>query len=302
MNGKHSVASGGNKNCIKWVLLSMCAALFFISGCAKQEDLMAVYNRTLSLEKRQTQAEIQNEELKNQVKSTLEQWEADAAKLREDVAEMRAATESVRGEVRKFHGLLEEQGYQLRTKVGAVETTDTKARESMAIVQAKLDSMNDSILRLEAYLGVEDGKIPAKTGVEPAEEPEPEELDEAATYSRAKEAFDAGRLEASREAFKAFLGKFPNSDNADNALFWIGETYFQEKWYEKAILQYQDVIDKYPEANKVPAAYLKQGLSFSMLGDNSNARIVWNQLIKKFPGSPEAVLAKKHIDAIKTGA
>ena len=49
----------------------------------------------------------------------------------------------------------------------------------------------------------------------------------------------------------------PKSSNADNAQFWIGETYYKEKWYEKAILEYQKVIEKYPSGNKAPAALLK---------------------------------------------
>ena len=40
------------------------------------------------------------------------------------------------------------------------------------------------------------------------------------------------------------LKRFPQSDQADNAQFWIGETYYRENWYEKAILEYQKVIEK----------------------------------------------------------
>ena len=41
--------------------------------------------------------------------------------------------------------------------------------------------------------------------------------------------------------FKELIERFPKSERADNAQFWIGEIYYREKWYEKAILEYQKV-------------------------------------------------------------
>ena len=83
----------------------------------------------------------------------------------------------------------------------------------------------------------------------------------------------------------------PTSSNADNAQFWIGETYYNEQWFEKAILEYQTVIEQYPKGNKVPAAMLKQGLAFLKLGDQSNARLVLKRLIQYYPKSNEASIA-----------
>jgi TolA-binding protein len=58
------------------------------------------------------------------------------------------------------------------------------------------------------------------------------------------------------------------------------------------------VIEKYPKGNKVPAAYLKQGLSFFKLGENANAKLVLNELIKRFPESSEADAARQHVKQI----
>jgi len=92
-----------------------------------------------------------------------------------------------------------------------------------------------------------------------------------------------------------FLKRFPTAKNADNAQFWIGETYYREKWYEKAILEYQKVIEKYPKGNKVPASLLKQGLAFYSIGDKANARLIMNELIAKYPHSREAKIARKKL-------
>jgi tol-pal system protein YbgF len=88
---------------------------------------------------------------------------------------------------------------------------------------------------------------------------------------------------------------YPKSKHADNAQFWIGEIYYREKWYEKAILEYQKVIEKYPKGNKVESSLLKQGLAFYNIGDRANARLILNVLIKKYPKSNEAKIAKRKL-------
>jgi tol-pal system protein YbgF len=88
---------------------------------------------------------------------------------------------------------------------------------------------------------------------------------------------------------------YPKSDQCDNAYFWIGETYYREKSYEKAILEYQKIIDKYPNANKLPGALLKQGLAFKEIKDDINARLLLKQVISDFPDSEEAKIAGKQL-------
>ncbi|MBW1759740.1 MAG: tol-pal system protein YbgF, partial [Deltaproteobacteria bacterium] len=98
-----------------------------------------------------------------------------------------------------------------------------------------------------------------------------EKLSEVQLYELAKQVFDKGDFENARKGFQKVLKRFPNSRNADNARFWIGETYYREKWYDKAILEYQKVIEEYPKGNKVSAALLKQGIAFYNLGEKTNA-------------------------------
>lgn len=82
---------------------------------------------------------------------------------------------------------------------------------------------------------------------------------------------------------------------ADNSLFWIGEIYYKNGDYKRAIIEYQNVIEKYPSGNKVPAAYLKQGLAFYNIDRKDNAKLIFETLISKFPLTNEALIAKKKL-------
>jgi tol-pal system protein YbgF len=118
-------------------------------------------------------------------------------------------------------------------------------------------------------------------------------------YKDAYEAFQKGDLEGARKKFEAFLKEYPNGELSGNAQFWIAETYYHEKNFEKAILEYEKVMAKYPESGKIPVALFKQALAFLELGDKTNARNLLNRVIGRFPDSDQAKIAKKKMEAIK---
>jgi tol-pal system protein YbgF len=118
-------------------------------------------------------------------------------------------------------------------------------------------------------------------------------------YKDAYETYQKGDYEGARRKFEAFLKQYPNTELSDNAQFWIGETYYGKKDYEKAILEYEKAIAKYPEGDKIPAALLKQAFSFLELGDKTNGRNLLKRVIERYPQSEQADMAKKRLDTIK---
>ncbi|MDY7035628.1 MAG: tol-pal system protein YbgF, partial [Thermodesulfobacteriota bacterium] len=107
------------------------------------------------------------------------------------------------------------------------------------------------------------------------------------------------KYEEAMNGFQNFLKKYPKSDRADNAQFWIGECYMALKEYEQAILAYQNVIKKYPKGNKVPNAMLRQAAAFLEIKDKTSYRLLLKKLIKKYPKSNEAKIAKKRLKTIR---
>ena len=118
-------------------------------------------------------------------------------------------------------------------------------------------------------------------------------------YKDAYETFQKGNYEGARKKFEAFLKQYPNTELSGNAQFWIGETYYQKKDFERAILEFEKTITKYPEGGKISAALFKQALAFLELGDKTNARNLLRRVIEKFPHSEQAEMAKKKLEALK---
>jgi len=197
--------------------------------------------------------------------------------------------------MRKLNGRLDKIEYTLKKEGTVNRDTYSKYETLMQQFQASVFEGEQRITQLEQYLNLEKNKVAV-------DEKTPEQvqniLSEDQRYLQAKQKFDAGDFNAALKGFSALIKRYPKSKNADNAQFWIGEIYYREKWYEKAILEYQKVIEKYAKGNKVAAALLKQGFSFYNLKDKANARLLLKELIKKYPKSKEAQIAQKKLKGL----
>lgn len=117
----------------------------------------------------------------------------------------------------------------------------------------------------------------------PAGESAPQLYERALKTIREEQQFVAGR-----ELMETFLKRYPEDGLAVNAAYWVGETYYAEKVYEKAILQFEDIIQKYGEHPKVASAMLKQALAFESSGDKATGRLLLQRVVERFPLSDEA--------------
>jgi tol-pal system protein YbgF len=272
----------------------LLVCLVGVWGCATQSDVNTIDNRLTEMEMRDAELSRRREELKSDIKSDIESRNQE---LRAQSAGLHALLEQMNEEIRILGGRLEELEHSLKQQQHAVEESENKRQEKLDRLAQLTDQNSDKIVQLEHYLNLESTKKPvaAITPGVSAEKP----LSEDEVYRSAKQAFDQGDFEAARMGFQEFIKRYPNSKNADNAQFWIGEIYYSEKWYEKAILEYQNVIEKYPTGNKVPAALLKQGLAFANIGDKPNAKLILEELRRKYPDSNEANVAAEQLKALK---
>ncbi len=118
-------------------------------------------------------------------------------------------------------------------------------------------------------------------------------------YRDALKALESGQASRALERFKSFQERYPASNLAPNALYWIGECYYSLKQYDKAIITFKDVVAKYQKHPKAAAAMMKAGFAYDKLGDKENARFYLENLLADFPGSEPAALGKKKLATLK---
>jgi len=97
---------------------------------------------------------------------------------------------------------------------------------------------------------------------------------------------------------KTAQNKPKSEENTPEFIFSKADSNYADAQYEDAILEYQKLIDTYPRDKRVPAAYLKQGLSLINLGRKQEAKYFLNTLIDKYPDSNEAQTARAKLRTI----
>jgi len=191
-------------------------------------------------------------------------------------ADLQAGIDTLRVEFQSVNGRFED----LARDRSQMKEDLSLVRDDLAL---KVTAMEDRLARLSEQAKAQPAPPP------PAETPE-------ALYERGLELIQKkGDFTGGRQWLQDFLQRYPKHDLAVNAMYWIGEGWYGEKKYENAILQFQDVIQKYGDHPKVASALLKQGLAFHALGDLKNARVILQKLVDTFPLSDEAKKAKEKL-------
>ncbi len=118
-------------------------------------------------------------------------------------------------------------------------------------------------------------------------------------YERVLSLFRDGDLEGARQGFIGFLEEYPNSNLAPNARFWLGESYFGKKEFQRAIDAYDKVEIDYPGSEKIPAAILKKGYAYLALKDKKRASSAFKQVVTLYPKTTEAGKASDKLAQLK---
>jgi tol-pal system protein YbgF len=184
---------------------------------------------------------------------------------------------------------------------------------SMTELLERLDVMNDRITRLEnggqAIPPVQPSTAgAARTGGSPvlhAAEGGRAPLKPLAsaqiadTYRNGIVLYEKSRFPEARAAFQQVFDADPSGELADNALFWIGETYYSAGDVNNAGRYYKRVSDEYGDQNKAPDAMYKLALTYEKTGDLALARTTLQQVIARYPYSAPAAAAKSELNRIK---
>jgi len=201
---------------------------------------------------------------------------------------------------------------QDNARLGEIQTQMTELLE-------RLDVLNDRIAKLENESSSRGGlQPPEPSSSHPvvAPTPPPTEVRAAAgrpyqtnptlagaqladDYRSAVLLYGRGRVADARRAFQAVYDAAPTGELADNALFWIGETYFAAGDYGTAMRFYRRVTEEFAEQNKAPDALFKTGVALAKTGDLVLARKTFEDVVAKYPYSTSAASAKQELKRIK---
>ena len=117
-------------------------------------------------------------------------------------------------------------------------------------------------------------------------------------YQRALDALKAGRHDQAIADFEEFLTRYPRSEFAGNAHYWLGEANYATRRHEAAATHFKKVMDNYPNSTKLADATLKLGFAYYELGEREQARKVLSDVVARYPSTRAAQLANERLQKI----
>jgi len=118
-------------------------------------------------------------------------------------------------------------------------------------------------------------------------------------YQKAFDLIKSGEYFAAEETLSIFIGLHSDTEFIDDAIYWLGESFYSQKKYNKALKEFEKITKHHPNSEKLVEAILKTGFTQFELGDIEKSIKTLNQLIKSYPDSSASRLAKDKLNSIK---
>jgi tol-pal system protein YbgF len=212
-----------------------------------------------------------------QILSTLRDVTDSMSSLSQRITRVRAETQAdVRGMRETVNQILEVTGQ-----------SEAKLRELRSQIDARMRQAQAASPPPEPAAPAGD-TVQAPAPVEEA--PTAEDL-----YRIGRDQFTRGGNSAARAALSDLLKRYPESELAADAQFLIAESYAAEGTIAKADSAYSTVVTKYADSPRAPTALYKRGVMAQTARRTTTAKRLYNELIRTYPSSDEAELARERL-------
>ena len=117
-------------------------------------------------------------------------------------------------------------------------------------------------------------------------------------YDTAYADYTAGQWSLAVQGFETYLKTYPKSELADDAQYYVGESYSGDSKFREAVAAYERVIRDYPQSDILPEAWYKVGNTYERLGQPDRARTAYETAVKLFPETDAGRLSKQRLDGL----
>jgi len=240
-----------------------------MAGCVSSTDIDALHDQIAEVQRQAAQLQQQGSS-KQEVAGLDATIKRQTEALLKAEADMRLDINSLSAQIAQLQDKLEDTNYRLAQVSQQIAATnqDLKASRTPPAVPGS----------------------PADTQAATAD---PETL-----YQTSYSDYLRGNYDLAMLGFKQYLEAFPETDLADNAIYWIGECFYRQQKFVEAIAEYDKVLKQFVRSDKTASALLKKGFALLEQGQKKDGIAQLQSVVKSFPSSDEANLAKQRLQSL----
>ncbi len=217
------------------------------------------------------------------------------------LADLGSQVEALRERLQQLEGRVGELQHQVGQRPAADPQVE-QLRQRLAEVERSVQTLQERPLSQESAGGGSraaaetSGEAPAPSA--PAAVPRHEAVK---PVSRpAGDAYQEGLAQYKKksyagavEQFSRYLKEHPQGAKAAEARYYLGDSYYQQKRLDEAIVEFNKVVEGHSKSVLAPTALLKQAYAFKAQGKTKVYTLVLEKLTADYPSSPEAAQAQK---------
>jgi tol-pal system protein YbgF len=258
-----------------------------LAGCVSTSDVEKLQSQIADLQEQVAQAK-RTSAGKEEVQGVNQRIADQTQTLLKSNAALVAKVDQIDEKMNNTQGGIEQTNYRV-----------DKMAQQLTQLQHDVDELKAASARATAQPAGGEMNVAPPPTITPVPMPAPAPgEDPVQMYQAAYRDYQRGNFDLAIAGFREFATKNPNSDLADNAAYWMGESLYSQKKYREAIAQFDSVVTKYPKSDKVAGALLKKGYAYIALGEKSQGIVQLQYVVHEHPTSPEAAVARQRLKAL----
>ncbi len=275
------------------LIVGCCIGFFVVvclphSGFGQNRERQQIMADVRMLHEQTMRLQLHITTLDESLRELTEQLQVQAEATVRAFADHRLLVDEVAGDVRILREKLDDTNVRISSMSQEVEALRV-AIPRMSMPTAVLLIDPETGLPIEQPI---DSATPSPTtSVNPAASPR-------RMYDTAWADYTNAQYSLALEGFEAYLKTFPRSELADDAQFYIGQTYYADGRFQEAINAFEEVLLTYPDGDSVPEASYKRGLALDRLGEVGRARQAFELILDNYPETTMATLAQQALDRL----
>jgi TolA-binding protein len=261
------------------------AAAFALAGCAEQGDVQQLNQNEFTLRGMIASDRQQINSLKQQIQRQNDQIEelkhgaagagGDASSMNDRVASLEAEVKALQAGMAATPGAVPPPG-------APADSVGAAPAPGMASAEAPSGGPAPPAAIPPTWPSELDQEIAdAKTSNEPGVK----------IYREGLDAMKAARYPLAVTRFTKLQHAYPKSALSEPAEYFAANALFETGGYDQAILQFNDLVMRFPKGKYAGAALLREAQAFVKLNDRIDARLTLQKLVADHAGTPEAEAA-----------